>query len=211
MRILLVVGGKSPGIEHVRQLRRKLREMTVRGGEAGLRKERNKELTSQRASIDLTPLPKLTNYQSTLDHQLLPIHHLIHHPTSKQLHTRCQQNTPDPLLLLVPVSVLLPPVLDPQVRPDPRPALNLLPTHRPIMHTIKGNSSSPWPSPSRGRRSRCHCGAPWAPQSSEEQTSQNSSMRARASPLAPGPTRRPKMLSQHSRTTVWRRSRKQSR
>jgi len=39
MRILLVVGGKSPGIEHDRRLARKLREMTVRGGEAGLRKE----------------------------------------------------------------------------------------------------------------------------------------------------------------------------
>jgi hypothetical protein len=58
MRILLVVGGKSPGIEHDRQLGRKLGEMTVRGGEAGLRKERNKELTSKRVSIDLTPLSK---------------------------------------------------------------------------------------------------------------------------------------------------------
>jgi hypothetical protein len=61
IRILLDVGGKSPGIEHDRRLGRKLREMTMRGGEAGLRKERNKELTSKRVSIDLTPLPKLTN------------------------------------------------------------------------------------------------------------------------------------------------------
>jgi len=61
MWILLVVGGKSPGIEHKRQLGRKRREMTVRGGEAGLRKERNRKPTSKRASIDLTPLPKLTN------------------------------------------------------------------------------------------------------------------------------------------------------
>jgi hypothetical protein len=35
--------------------------MTVRVGEAGLRKETNKALTSKRASIDLNPLPKLTN------------------------------------------------------------------------------------------------------------------------------------------------------
>jgi hypothetical protein len=35
--------------------------MTERGGEAGQRKEQKKELTSKRASIDLTPLPKLTN------------------------------------------------------------------------------------------------------------------------------------------------------
>jgi hypothetical protein len=61
MRIPLVIGGKSPGIEHSRRLGRKLREMTVRGGEAGLRKERNKDLTSKRVSIDLTPLLKLTN------------------------------------------------------------------------------------------------------------------------------------------------------
>ena len=32
--------------------------MTVRDGEAGPRKEQNKELTSKRAPIDLTPLPK---------------------------------------------------------------------------------------------------------------------------------------------------------
>jgi hypothetical protein len=58
MRILLVVGGKSPGIEHDRRLGKKLTEMTVRGGEATLRKERNKELTSKSVSIDLIPLSK---------------------------------------------------------------------------------------------------------------------------------------------------------
>jgi hypothetical protein len=61
MRIQLVVGGKSQGIEHDRRLGRKLREMTVGGGEARIRKEQNKELTSKRVSIDPTPLPKLTN------------------------------------------------------------------------------------------------------------------------------------------------------
>jgi hypothetical protein len=45
MRKQLVVGGKSQRIEHDRRLGRKLREMTLRGGEAGLSKERNKELT----------------------------------------------------------------------------------------------------------------------------------------------------------------------
>jgi hypothetical protein len=30
----------------------------VKGGEAELRKEQNKDLTSKRAPIDLTPLPK---------------------------------------------------------------------------------------------------------------------------------------------------------
>jgi len=39
MMILIVVGGKSPGIEHDTRHGRNLREMTVRGGEAGLRKE----------------------------------------------------------------------------------------------------------------------------------------------------------------------------
>jgi len=41
----------------------KLGEKTVRGGEAGLRKERNKELTSNRAPIDLKPPSK--NSQSS--------------------------------------------------------------------------------------------------------------------------------------------------
>ena len=46
--------GKSQEIEHDGQLGRKLREMTVRGGEAGLRQKQNKELTTKRAPIDLT-------------------------------------------------------------------------------------------------------------------------------------------------------------
>jgi hypothetical protein len=140
MRILLVIGAKSQGIELNRQLGRKVREMTVRGGEAGLRKERNKELNSKRASIDVTPLPKLTNKQLTLDHQLLPIDHSIHHPTSKLLHTRCQLNTPDPLLLPVSVAIPLPPVENPPARSDPPPARDLLPMPHPIMHRSKGIS-----------------------------------------------------------------------
>jgi hypothetical protein len=51
----------SPAIEHGRRLARKVREMTLRDGEAGLRKEQNKELTSKRGSIDLTSILKLTN------------------------------------------------------------------------------------------------------------------------------------------------------
>jgi hypothetical protein len=33
-------------MEHNRRLGRKIRQITMKGGEAGLRKERNKELTS---------------------------------------------------------------------------------------------------------------------------------------------------------------------
>jgi len=58
MRIELIVGGHCRGIEYDRRLGRKLREKTMRDGEAGLRKERNKELTSIRAPIDRTPVPK---------------------------------------------------------------------------------------------------------------------------------------------------------
>jgi len=50
--------GKLQGITSDRRLGRKLREKTVRCCEDGLRKERNKELTSTRVPIDLTPLPK---------------------------------------------------------------------------------------------------------------------------------------------------------
>lgn len=53
--------GKSQGIEDDRRLGTKLWEMTMRGGEAGLNMEQNNELTSKRAPIDQTPLPKLTN------------------------------------------------------------------------------------------------------------------------------------------------------
>ena len=50
--------GKSQGIEHDKRLRRKLSEMTVTDGEAGLTQERNKELTSKSAPFDLTPLSR---------------------------------------------------------------------------------------------------------------------------------------------------------
>jgi len=55
-------GGKSQGIEHDRCHGSSLREQTVRGGKAGLREERNKEVTSKKER-QLTQLPfqKLTN------------------------------------------------------------------------------------------------------------------------------------------------------
>jgi len=119
--------------------------MTMRGGEGRLRKERNTELTSKTVRVDLIALPKLTNLRLTVDYQSLLIHHLIHDPTSKPLYIvwGCQLNTLDPLLPPVLVAGPLPPVLDPQARPDPPTALDLLPIPRPIMHTIKGHSSSP--------------------------------------------------------------------
>ena len=48
----------------------------------------------------------------------------------------------------VPVAVPVPPMLDPKAIPDLPAAPDLPPTPRPIMYTIKGNSSSPSPSPS---------------------------------------------------------------
>ena len=59
--------GILQGIKHDRRLGRKLRENTVRGGEAELRKERNKELISKRPPIDLTPLPK--THKLAIDHR----------------------------------------------------------------------------------------------------------------------------------------------
>jgi len=54
-------GGKSQGIEQDRRLGRKLRENTVRGGEAWPREEWNNsspQKNNKRAPIDPTPLPK---------------------------------------------------------------------------------------------------------------------------------------------------------
>jgi hypothetical protein len=136
----------------------------------------------------------------------------MHHPISKPLQTvpRCQLNTLNPLPPPDPVVVPLPPVLNPQARPDPPPALDILPMPRPIMHTIKGNSSSHWPSPSQGKRRRCHYWAPWAHKSSEEWTSPSSLSRTKASHIAPRPTWRPNTSSQRSLTTARKRSSKQS-
>lgn len=50
--------GQFQHIDHHRLLRRKSRVKTVRGGEAGLRKHWNKELTTTRVQIDRTHLPK---------------------------------------------------------------------------------------------------------------------------------------------------------
>jgi hypothetical protein len=128
------------------------------------------------------------------------MNHRIHHPTIKSLYTRRQLNTSDPLLPPVPVVIPLAPVLDDRARLDPPPPLHLLPKPRPTLHKIKRISSSPWPSPSRRRRCRCHCRAQWAPQTSEEQMSTNSSKCTQASPLAAGATRRATMSSQRSGT-----------
>lgn len=45
-------------MEYGRRLGIKLRVKSVRGGEAGPRKEQNQAITLKRAPIDLTPLPK---------------------------------------------------------------------------------------------------------------------------------------------------------
>jgi len=122
----------------------------------------------------------------------------------------CWLNTLDPVPPMVPVAVPLSPLLDFQARPDPPPALDLLPTPRPIIHTIKGNSLSPWHLPSRKKWMKCHCQAPLVPKSLEERTSPNSSWHTKGSPLELGPTQHPKMLSQPSHTTARKRSSKQS-
>jgi hypothetical protein len=53
--------GKSQGIEDDRPLGRKLTGETVRGGEGGLSNGTKQRAHLNRAPIDLTPLPKLTN------------------------------------------------------------------------------------------------------------------------------------------------------
>jgi hypothetical protein len=46
------LGGNSQGIDFDRKLRRKLRVRTVGGGDAGLREERNTELTTNKKSAN---------------------------------------------------------------------------------------------------------------------------------------------------------------
>ena len=179
--------GKSQGIEHDRQLGRKRREKTVRGGEAGLRKERNKELTSKRAPMVLTPLPKSHKLAIDLRSPITPI-----------------QFAPP-----VPVAVPHSPVLDLQAMRDSPPAPHLLPTSHPIMYTIKVNSSSSAPLRSERKRSKCHSWERWAPQSTDEWTSANSSTCTKSSHSRLGPIRG-SMISPPSNTMARNCRRKQS-
>jgi len=123
---------------------------------------------------------------------------------------RCQLNTHNLLLPLVPLAVPLPHVLDPHAMPDPPPVLDLLPTPREIMSKIKRISSSPWPSPCRRKRTKCPSWAPWAPQSSEEWISPDSWKCTKASRIAQGPSRGPRTSSQPSHTTPPKPSRTRS-
>jgi len=60
--------GKSQGIAHDEWLGRKLRGKTARGGDAGISKEQNKDLTSKRVPINLTALP--TTHKLAIDLRL---------------------------------------------------------------------------------------------------------------------------------------------
>jgi len=79
------------------------------------------------------------------------------------------------------------------------------------MHITKANSSRPWPSPSRRKRSKCDSQAPWVLQTAEKQTLPNRSRHTKASPLTRVPIWWPKMLLQHSRNTAQKQSWKQYR
>jgi len=93
---------------------------------------------------------------------------------------------------------------------DPRPVLDFLPTHCPIMHTIQGNSLSSSPFSHCVKKPTWYSRIPEAAQSPDQLTLSISSLSTKTSPLAPSPTWGLMMCWSHCCITAAKQSRRRS-